>query len=175
MKHLPPLSESLEDRFWKKVSIGEGCWLWIAGRFSEHGYGKIKISGRNYGTHVVSWLLSGKSIPATHGVLHKCDVRPCVRPSHLFTGTYQDNSDDKVNKRRHVFGDNHPSRLKPHTRPRGIDHGLSKLTDEQVRQLRQRYNCGCTQMSLAETFGISKHTVSRIVRRITWQHVGEEQ
>lgn len=51
--------------------------------------------------HRVSWILNnGRNIPKGKLVLHKCDVRSCVRPSHLFIGTHLENNRDTIKKGR---------------------------------------------------------------------------
>ncbi|MFE0470450.1 endonuclease domain-containing protein [Streptomyces sp. NPDC058947] len=50
--------------------------------------------------------------------------------------------------------------------------GTSKLTDDDIRTMRQRYEAGgVTQRSLAAEYGISQNAVGLILRRRSWQHV----
>lgn len=39
-------------------------------------------------------------IPVGAHVLHKCDVRNCINPNHLFLGSNLDNVADRVTKKR---------------------------------------------------------------------------
>lgn len=48
-----------------------------------------------------------------------------------------------------------------------------KLTDEDVRSIRFHVANGISQTELAEDFGVSRDTVSAIVRRVTYQDVTE--
>lgn len=154
---------SVDDRFWSKVSVGDGCWLWMASR-NDDGYGQFKLNGKVKKAHVVSWsVIAGRPIPGGHGVLHKCDIRPCVRLSHLFTGTHQDNMVDRSAKGRWRGGD-----------LRGEDHGASKLTDDQVLEIRSRCSAGETQISVAERFGIAQSNVSQIINFKQWKHLRQE-
>jgi DNA invertase Pin-like site-specific DNA recombinase len=56
--------------------------------------------------------------------------------------------------------------------PRGSAHGRAKLSEDIVREIRRLYATGeFTQQELALRFGVSKHTISLIVRRKIWKHV----
>ncbi|MHB8742598.1 MAG: HNH endonuclease signature motif containing protein [Sulfuricaulis sp.] len=89
-------------RFWSKVEKSDGCWLW-RGAIIPKGYGYFHVGGRlgqNLGAHRVSWRITNGEIPKGMFVLHKCDVRNCVRPEHLWLGTAMDNTKDMVAKGR---------------------------------------------------------------------------
>ena len=64
-------------------------------------------------------------------VLHRCDNRRCVRPEHLFVGTNRDNMQDMARKHRGAGG----------STP-GEDNPRAKLTDDQVREIRERSRPG---------------------------------
>jgi hypothetical protein len=49
------------------------------------------------------WEMERGAIPKGMQVCHKCDVGFCCNPSHLFLGTPQDNTDDKIKKGRDKF------------------------------------------------------------------------
>jgi hypothetical protein len=70
-----------------------GCWLW-AKATNEKGYG---IWARE-GAHRVSYRLFKGPTPAGFHVCHKCDVKGCVNPDHLFLGTPMDNFHDSREK-----------------------------------------------------------------------------
>lgn len=95
------------ERFWAKVystippahrpELGP-CWEWTANHIQ--GYGLFRGPKRYWRAHRISYEWEYGPFPETLWVLHRCDNHPCVRPSHLFLGTAQDNYDDMVAKGR---------------------------------------------------------------------------
>ena len=90
--------KTLDERFWEKVRVGDGCWEWQAALNSK-GYGSIGYKGKVWLASRVSALLAGMDIEGKH-VCHHCDNPNCVRPGHLFVGTHQDNMRDRDSKGR---------------------------------------------------------------------------
>lgn len=153
----------LEERFWGKVSKGprpDGCWLWVGAKIPA-GYGSIGCGGGvQEGAHRVSWELHhGKKVPSGKMVLHRCDVRHCVNPSHLFLGDAGDNARDMVKKGRQVSG----VKLHPEKAARGAQLPQTKLTDAQVRELIERRRGGESARNLAGEFGISLTHTYRLI------------
>ena len=174
------------ERFWSKVAKGDGCWEWMAAR-DRKGYGMFQVGvGKTARAPRFAWELAHGPIPAGLHVLHRCDNPSCVRPDHLFLGTAADNNADKVAKGRQARGDRHPSRTHRHRLPRGDQHhlrlrpetvlrgeqnGNARLTSEQVRDILAMRASGKGQRAVAATFGVSKTTIRRIERGLTWRHV----
>jgi len=48
---------------------------------------------------------------------------------------------------------------------RGENHGMAKLTDAEVREIRKRLAAGSKQREVATAFGVSQAHVSKIARR----------
>lgn len=90
---------SAEERFWKKVNKTPDCWEWIR-CLSSYGYGKFALNGESITAHRVAFYLEHGRFPEKF-LLHKCDNRRCVRPSHLWEGTQADNMHDAIAKGRH--------------------------------------------------------------------------
>ena len=90
--------------FLKKRSVvdaANGCWLFQLKARSNKGYAQITVEGnKTRAVHRVAWAAAHGPIPAGMHVLHRCDVRHCCNPDHLFLGTNADNVADKVAKGR---------------------------------------------------------------------------
>jgi hypothetical protein len=100
-------------------------------------------------------------------VCHRCDVRHCVNPAHLFVGTHSDNLRDAVAKGRVPLAGVAvaPPRL-------GAANGNAKLSARQVAQIRESYATnGETMQSIANRFCVSKKQVLNIVHRRQWAHL----
>jgi hypothetical protein len=157
---------TVSDRFWSKVVKSDGaCWDWIGAK-SPLGYGQLYVAGRKVGAHRLSWLLMRGEIAEGLNVLHRCDRPCCVNPDHLFLGTMSDNTQDMIAKGRHG------SRLKPDRVLRGEGIGVSKLTEDQVGEVRfLRATYGYSYERLARAYGVSFAQIGSIITRRTWKHV----
>ena len=153
-------AQKTEERFWEKVDRRgpDECWVWKADRTIKDGYGHFKFGHWMVIASRVAWVLTYGPIQDNLLVLHTCDNRLCCNPSHLFPGTHQSNSDDKISKGR----DKHV---------KGEAHGCSKLTGEQVKIIRQLHHDGLSQSQIAIRFGVNQATVGRIARRENWKHI----
>lgn len=150
---------TLTERFWAKVdkSAGpDGCWVWTASLHPK-GYGKIGIAkGRWQLAHIISWTLANGAVPKGLCVLHRCDNPPCINPTHLFLGTLADNNADMKAKDRHQ---------------RGERQWMAKLTDEDVRSIRQMAKDGMTADEIAPKFTVVPRTIKDVIEGDTWRHV----
>lgn len=152
------------ERFWAKVSPepNSGCWLWIGACIAD-GYGSFGASR----AHRWAYEHFVGPIPSGLHVCHKCDVRCCVNPDHLFVGTSKDNVADMWRKGRNAWACN------PSSRARGERVSTAKLTSQIVISIRKRCVNGESQYQLAKEFGVSSGTLWAIVHRKSWAHVKE--
>ena len=123
------------------------------------GYGAIRRGARGAGvahSHRLSWEIHNGPIPDGMWVLHRCDVRACVRPDHLWLGTQQENNADCVAKGRNAKGDT---------------RGFNKLSSNQVRAIRALRERGWEYQAIAPLFGVGTSAVALICRRLRWQHL----
>ena len=97
---------TINERFTSKYRVGTStdCWLWTGG-ISHSGYGNFWYNGRSLSAHRASYQFNFGPIPEGKFVLHKCDVKICVNPMHLFLGTTDDNMADMVAKGRQAHGE----------------------------------------------------------------------
>src|SRR5271157_2661157 len=146
-----------QKRFWDKVEKGPGCWIWKNCKTGA-GYGQIYLNGRIEYSHRLAWILCVGPIPNGLFVLHSCDNPPCCRPDHLFLGTPKDNSVDAAQKGRLVC-------------PVGAEHVNAKLTDDQVRQARERAAFGESQRAIARSYGVDHTVILDVIQRTAWAHV----
>jgi hypothetical protein len=156
-KRIPKLHLTQLNRFWRQVDRSGGadaCWLWT-GFIRENGYGVIGIKCKEYKAHRVSYFIEHGRIDNDRLVLHRCDVRACVNPSHLFLGTPKDNSQDAVKKGRN-------------TKLYGEQNGKAKLTRSAVLAIRRICKRGAYQKTVARQFGVSEATVSYVVNGGRW-------
>ncbi len=56
-------------------------------------------------------------------------------------------------------------------RLRGESHPMSKLTNEQVKQIRELYSQGFSTNVIARNFKVSKWNVEQIIKNKTWTHL----
>lgn len=163
----------IEQSFWRMVTKTDSCWLWT-GNTLPGGYGQIKArrpSRTMLMAHRVSWSIHFGPIPDGLCVCHKCDVRNCVRPDHLFLGTHAENSADMAKKGRAAKGLQSGAYTKPEMVRRGESHGNSKFTEFQVMAIRSMKQSGKTYTEICRTFGINRGTAWQIVKRQLWKHI----
>lgn len=79
---MAPRPRPAAERFWEKVEITEGCWLWIAG-CTTHGYGAFYDGRRQTPAHRFAYEQLVGPIPEGLHLDHLCRNRVCVNPAHL--------------------------------------------------------------------------------------------
>lgn len=136
-----------------------GCWLWT-GAIIWSGYGRVRVGTKTQSAHRCAYMLAtGLDLPRTIDVCHRCDVRACINPDHLFHGTRRDNMRDCANKGR---------TFKPGDVFKGELCPAAKLTADQVRAIRTD---GRSTRVLGALYGVSRHTISAVKRGLTWRSI----
>jgi hypothetical protein len=162
---------SADAFFWSRVNkrgpkqrhMPTRCWSWT-GTKTDLGYGQMRVSENKQYAHRFAFELQKRQpIPTGHKVCHRCDYPPCVRGSHLFSGTQAKNMSDMVRKGRAGHGE------KPR---RGALHPCAKLSDQKVRSIRTSYQGGrVTMAQLAKQYRVDTVTIYNAIHRVTWRHV----
>lgn len=139
---------SIAERFMAKVSRqDDGCWLWMASVQAATGYGRFGIGGTVDYAHRAAYRLFVGEIAPGMLVCHRCDVRRCVNPDHLFVGTHAENMKDASRKGRVV--------LPPQNFASSEAHQVAKLTNAQVREIRRAPSA----RGLAKRYGVSRSAI----------------
>lgn len=150
----------LRDRLLLYSHIDEnGCWLWQGTKFKNTGYGQITHNKKIYSAHRLSLhVFKGFELDSPLYVLHKCDIKACLNPDHLYAGTVQDNANDARDR---------------YLLRRGSKHHHAKLNEAKVMQIFSYFREGLTPRNIAAKFNVDVSTINLIKRRKIWTHVRE--
>lgn len=151
-------------RFMSKVVMVGDCWTWT-GATNNAGYGLFRFRGKTVTTHRLSYQHHVGEIPESDGyhgtcVLHRCDVRNCVNPAHLFLGSNAENIEDM-----------HAKGRARKCSPKGERHGMAKLTSADVLAIVAAVGQGRSKTSVARDFHVTPSMVGRITKGRAWTHV----
>jgi hypothetical protein len=118
-----------------------------------YGYGRTSPRHGTTLAHRQAWIEAHGPIPEGLFVLHSCDNPSCVNLEHLRLGTHADNMRDLA-EHGHA--------------PRGESHPSSILTDDERREIRQRYLAGERICDIADDYWCARSLVSLIARGKRW-------
>lgn len=152
-------SRTFEIRFWDNVEKPDGdggCWLW-SGPASKNGYGVITVGHQAFAVHRVSWEKhNNEKVPSGLMVCHKCNVKLCINPDHLYIGTHNDNMRDMSNSNV-LKGDKNPKAL---------------LSENDVREIKQHIReRRIVYRNLAKMYGVSRQAIQDIASGRTWSWI----
>jgi hypothetical protein len=148
---------SPQEIFFKNISKEKhpnDCWIYMVGAR----YGKMKIGEKTVSAHRYSYELHHGEVSEGKVICHKCDVKLCVNPEHLFIGTQKDNIHDMFSKNR----DN---------RPKGSKHHNTKLNEEKVLGIKELLMKGFKIKEVAEIYKVPYSTISQIKSEKSWRHI----
>lgn len=159
---------SAQERFdAQSIPVTEsGCWIWLGSTVKGYGQFQPSTKGRQLAHRYALEQKLGRGIEPGKFACHKCDTPLCVNPDHLYEGTIQSNSDDKVARGRQSTGD----RVKH--RNRGESHYAAKLTESDVIAIRASSE---SPTNLARIYRISTTAILRALNGVTWKHIKSEK
>jgi len=159
IKDIPKYAPRTVKSFDERLDKTSDCWVWT-GPKNNYGYGRYYIrGGRIIAAHRFAWERAHGVIPDGKVVCHSCDNPACCNPAHLFVGTQMDNIRDCISKGRKLI-------------QRGESASAAKITEEQVREIRNRFALGgVLKKDLAAEFGLKPPSISLIISRVNWSHV----
>jgi len=125
-----------------------GCWIWQ--KSSNNGvYGKLRFKMKWYSAHRGAYEAFIGPIDKDKFVCHKCDIKLCCNPEHLFLGTQKDNIIDASQKRRMTIG---------------INNHFSIYSDNQIKEMRLLKKEGFTYKRLQRIFNCSPSYLVTIIK-----------
>lgn len=151
--HKRDVMERLREKY--VVDKATGCWNWT-GKLMWHGYGRMEIDENQMYAHRASWFIHHGEIPDGLFVCHHCDNKKCVNPEHLYLGTAQQNMNDAVARNRF---------------PLGTKRKNTKLTEDQVVEIKIAIKRGDRDSEIARAYGRSDETIRGIRIGRTWKQI----
>ncbi len=159
--YLSSVNSKVAQRFWEKVDIQgpNECWEWkasLTGAGYGQFWGQLGVNRKRVDSHRFAYELVKGPIPSGFLVRHSCDIKRCCNPQHLILGTQQDNMGDRVERGQ---------------TPRGSDCSWSKLTENDIPEIRVLRDRGNTLRSIANRFSVSIASISLICSRKSWKYL----
>lgn len=139
----------IKNKYEKFVIKKEGCWDWLGAK--QKMYGCFSYFYKTMRAHRASWIIHRGPIPINMHVLHECDNPTCTNPDHLFLGTHRDNMVDMRKKEYHKQ--------------------YSKLTLDEVREIKKLLNNKIKQIDIAKQFNVNFVTIHDIKHGKSWKNI----
>lgn len=144
-------SQTLHERLEIILAMAEyapdGCILTRNMRLT-HGYPEISYHGVL--ATVARWLLIDSGIEMERlEARHKCKNRNCINIEHLEAGTKAENEHDKLH------------------------HGTLPRSIEEILHIKELYASGLSQYKIAEMYGVTQRSISKIVRGESYNYLQE--
>lgn len=118
----------------RTITNEKGCWIW-QGAINSRGYGNLAIYNQSTTAHRLSYHVFNGNADQLY-VCHKCDVKICVNPDHLFLGTESDNLNDCYVKDR-----------------RG------KLSRLEIADILDKINLGKSVKEISSEYNVTRHAI----------------
>ncbi len=136
------------------------CLVWPRALKCDGGYGQLGENNKTKNVHRRAFEIAYGPLPPGIQAAHHCDNKPCFRPSHLYAATNQQNTID-------AFARMNIGRAHLH----GLRNPASKLTEEQVKEIKELRKTGWQLRPLGAKFGVAFSTIRVIVIGKAWTHI----
>lgn len=135
------------------------CLVWPF--TASRGYGQLRFEGIDYPVHRLALILTtGGDRPGMYAAHGPCHNTRCFNPRHLSWATPTENAAHK---------------LRDGTAQRGSHNPHSKLSAEQVLEIRGLLANGVAIRELAERFDVSISAISLIKHRRNWAWLADQR
>jgi hypothetical protein len=178
--------KTIEQRLLDRTTENEdGCWI-CNYSFDGDRYPLMNVYGKTMRCNRIAYELWVGSAGDKY-VCHSCDEPRCINPGHFFLGTNSENMQDMIKKGRQNYpkGDRHGSKTHPEklsrgkkhseimkrVAARGEEHGMAKLTEIQVREIRAYRDQRLGYGAIAKLINLPKGTVGNVFYDLVWKHV----
>ena len=144
------LTPEQEWDFLRKIAMfpdENGCLNWQGS--TRGGYGRFRVNSSVIDAHRVAWALKHNRWP-TEYICHRCDIKSCVNPTHLYEGSQHQNMIDKS-----------------YRTPR---NNALRFIPQEVLEVREML-VSMTQREVARIFEVDQSTISRINTGSNWSHL----
>jgi hypothetical protein len=159
-----------------------GCWLWT-GAISKNGYGNLGWQGKTLRASRAAYTAFVGEIKNDFQINHKCDVRSCVNPDHLYAGTHHQNVEDMVERgrqpRTRFHGELHPMWGKHHCQETRLKISASRtgelnfravINDEIAKYIYSTKGIKSAN-DVANELGIKVGVIYAIWAKKNWKHI----
>ena len=139
-------------------TVRDGDCLLTTSQVLRKGYGIARLGRRTVPIHRMALEVKiGRDLVPGEQSNHTCHRPGCINPDHLYVGSHQENMRDRQRLGRQA---------------RGEANGQSKLTDDNVREIRLRHATGAISMlKLSFEYGVHNTIIRDVIMRKNWKHI----
>jgi len=141
-----------------EVDEKTGCHICTSHKPNSNGYPLIQRNGKSQHLHRYIYEQKHGSLSKNLVVRHTCDTSKCINIKHLKVGTQYDNIKDRCKRKRTAKGEK---------------SGKSKLTKQQVIEIKKRllnYQWG-DDIRIAKDYNVDRSCINNIKNGRTWKHL----
>lgn len=162
-----------KERFFSLIgpkNENTGCMEWQGGK-TDFGHGRFSVMHKSNLSHRLVWEFVNGAIPEGLVIRHLCNNPACCNIEHLATGTQAENMQDRQESGRTASGDRSGAKTMPHRVCKGESHGMAKLKESDIHEIRECYLAGMTTYEIGEKFSIDPSHAGDIVNGKLWSNV----